>query len=1338
MKRIKTHILRRCFAFLMAAIVLAGTAITSPMTAHAADGTLNFQTGELISYGDYYTTKMSVDNNGTAYCVQPMKKTPAAGSYQYDLLGKDSALRKALYYLPGGYGYEEQNIAGTYLSGWSENDRYVIGHLVASYVYSNYDAGSGAFYGAPQSYIDKAVEIANAIQGLPAPPDSFRAFIIPSDSNQTVAGCWYEKPYGWIEIQKSTANSSVSDGNGNYSLKGAQYGIYQGSNLVETLTTDENGYAKSGDLEVGSYTIKELSPSPGYALDTNAYDVTVSSGETAKADVKEIPQNNPLSLVLQKLDADLKDAIPQGAASLKDAEFTVKFYTTISDTDPAAGGSEPARTWVFRTGEDGKISFTEEYKVSGDEFYYASDGKTLCVPLGTVTIQETKAPAGYQLNETVFVLPISSSGTEETVSAYQAPDVPDAVIRGGVKVQKRDLETGGTTPQGSATLEGAEFAITSLNENPVVVDGTTYQKDEVVLTIKTDASGLASTAADALPYGSYRVDEVTPPTGYLGEGTLSAEFTISKNGEMVDLTGEDSSISNQIIRGGVKVQKRDIETGEAAAQGGATLEGAEFTITSLNANPVIVDGETYENGEIVLTLVTDEKGLASTAKDALPYGHYRVDETKAPKGYLNEGRISLEFDITEDGKIVELTETGSSIENQVIRGDLELVKVSDGDLSRLAGVPFTITSKTTGESHTIVTDKNGYASTSAEWNKHTSNTNRGETAEDGIWFGTSEPDDSKGALIYDTYTIEEQRCEANEGRNLLTFDVEVYRDSVTIDLGTLTNDKVEIATTALDKESGSHMAKPDDKVTIVDTVEYEGLKKGVEYRVVGTLMNKETGEPFEIDGKPVTAETTFTAKKSTGSVEVEFTFDATGLGGTTVVCFEELWQDDLKMAVHADIEDQDQSIFFPEIGTQVKDSETGLQMAHADEEVTLIDTVSYSNVPAGEELTLQGILMDKETGEALEIDGETVTSELTFTPESTEGTVDVEFTFNATEAAGKTLVVFESLYYGEEEIASHQDLSSPEQTLVLPSVSTTAANPELGNQTGLAKAEASITDVAEYTNLIAGETFTIRGTLMDQETGEELLIDEKPVTAEAEFTPEETSGTTELTFTFNAEALAGKTLVVFEEILYKDQVVASHRDISSDPQSIYFPQIGTSATDGEDGDQEILADSEVTIKDTVSYENLIPGASYLLKGVLMDQETGEELLLDGNPVTAETAFTPEERSGSVEVVFTLDGSSLAGKSLVVFETLYYVDADGTQREICSHKDIDDAGQTVHLSENPPEVPEEPTETPSVSNPVKTGDDAPILLYLGIGAGALVLAGALTVLYLHRRKQKDNQ
>ena len=765
------------------------------------------------------------------------------------------------------------------------------------------------------------------------------------------------------------------------------------------------------------------------------------------------------------------------------------------------------------------------------------------------------------------------------------------------------------------------------------------------------------------------------------------------------------------------------------------MEGAEFTIITLNENPVIVNGETYENGEAVLTLTTDEDGLASTGADTLPYGHYRVDETKAPEGYLNEGRISLEFDVTENGKIVELTAEDQSISNQVIRGDLELVKVSDGDLSRLAGVPFTITSKTTGESHTIVTDRNGYASTSAEWNKHTSNTNRGETAEDGIWFGSSDPDDSKGALIYDTYTVEEQRCEANEGRNLFSFDVEVYRDSVTIDLGTLTNDKVEIATTALDQESGSQMAKPDDKVTIVDTVEFEGLKKGVEYKVIGTLMNKETGEALEINGEPVTSETTFTAKKSTGSVEVEFTFDATGLEGTTVVCFEELWQEDLKLAVHADISDQDQSIYFPSIGTQVKDSETGAQIAHADEEVTLIDTVSYANVQPGEELTLQGVLMDKETGEELLIDGEPVTAETTFTPEKSEGTVDVEFTFNASEVSGKTIVVFESLLYKDEEIAQHKDLDSTEQTLVLPSVNTTATNPDTGSQIGLTQEDAAIQDVAEYTNLIPGETFTIRGVLMDQETEKEFLINEQPVTAEAEFTPEESSGSVELSFHFDASALSGKTLVVYEEILYKDQVVASHRQIDSPSQSIYYPEIGTTASDADDGDQEALADEEVTIKDAVAYKNLVPGLTFRAEGVLMDKETGEQLLIDGQPVTSEVEFTPEESSGTVEVSFTFNGSNLAGKTLVVFEKLYLISGD-SEIPVASHEDLESTEQSVLLSENPPEVPEE--DTPDVSAPVKTGDETNLMLYLIIGGVAiLVLAGTGGYLLYKRRHNKKN-
>lgn len=240
--------IHRLLAFLLAVLVTVGTVFSGGMTVHAADGTVSFHAGANIPYGNYFTSRMTFDGNNTAYCVEPLKKTPASGSYSYDLLAKDSPLRKALYYLNGGYGYEK-TVKDKYFSGWSDDNSYVIGHLVVAYIYAGYSSDTGAFHGAPQSFIDKAKEVTEAIKSLPAPPENFRAFIIPGSGSQTVVGSWYQVPYGYLEIRKSSANASVSDGNSNYSLQGAEYGIYQGDELVQTLTTDKNGYAKSGELE---------------------------------------------------------------------------------------------------------------------------------------------------------------------------------------------------------------------------------------------------------------------------------------------------------------------------------------------------------------------------------------------------------------------------------------------------------------------------------------------------------------------------------------------------------------------------------------------------------------------------------------------------------------------------------------------------------------------------------------------------------------------------------------------------------------------------------------------------------------------------------------------------------------------------------------------------------------------------------------------------------------------------------------------------------------------------------------------------------------------------------
>ena len=785
---------RRVLAFMLSVLTMLTAFGTLATTAFAADGTLHFNSGETIAYGDYYTTRMTFDGENTAYCLEPMKKPPEEGDYSYNLLPENSPIRKALYYLNGGYGYDTVTRDKCF-HGWSDTDAYVIGHLAVAYIFDNYNDKGGAFYGAPANYVAKAKEVVKVIDSLPAPPQTFRAFILPVENHQTIAGSWYEKPYGWIELYKSTANGSLSEGNRNYSLKGAKYGIYQRETQIAVLTTGENGYAKSGELEEGSYTVREIEASPGFAVDTNGYDVTVESDVTATLKVQEVPQNNPMDIVLQKIDSETQKKESQGAASLEHAEFTVKFFEEQMDSNPEEAGKTAERMWVFQTDQEGKVKFTKEYFVSGDEFYYQMDGTTPCLPLGTVTVQETKAPEGYLINSEIFVQKITGDRKAETVSCYQTASIPE----------------------------------------------------------------------------------------------------------------------------------------------------------------------------------------------------------------------------------------------QVYRGDLEFVKVGDGEQNRLANVPFTITSKTTGESHIIVTDKNGYASTSSDWVKHSQNTNRGESSSDGIWFGSGPVDDNRGALPYDTYLLEEERCEANEGMNLLKIEVTIYKDSVTVPLGTLTDDKIEIGTTALDQETESHISKPDEKVTIVDTVEYEGLKKGQEYQLIGTLMDQKTGEPILIDGKPVTAEKIFKAKKSKGTVKVTFTFDGVSLKGKTVVVFEELYQEDLKLAVHADISDEDQTIYFPQIHTTAKDSTDGDQEIMESEKMTIVDTVAYENLEIGKKYKVAGVIMDKTTGKELLIQDKPVTGETVFETKEAKGTVDVNFTFDGTGLAGKELVVFEKLYLvskeGESEVSTHEDLEDQGQTV---------------------------------------------------------------------------------------------------------------------------------------------------------------------------------------------------------------------------------------------------------------------------------------------------------------------
>ena len=663
---------------------------------------------------------------------------------------------------------------------------------------------------------------------------------------------------------------------------------------------------------------------------------------------------------------------------------------------------------------------------------------------------------------------------------------------------------------------------------------------------------------------------------------------ITEDGELAALSGSNQySVLDKVIRGGVKIQKRDLETKDTKAQGGATLKDTAFEIISLNDNAVLVNGKLYNKNEVVKTIHTGVDGIATTAADTLPYGKYHIEESNAPEGYLTDGAKPIEFEITEDGKIVDLTDEAHSIYNQIKRGDIEGVKIGAGTHKRLANVPFRITGKTTGESHIIVTDANGQLSTSSDWVSHKQNTNAGKTSEDGIWFGTSTPDDSKGALLYDTYTIEELRCDSNKGMTLIpAFDVVVSRNKVVVDLGTLTDEyepEITIHTTATDKVTGEKSIVAGKNVTIVDTVTLDGLTKGTKYQLKGWQMVKSENAQLLIDGQPVESNYTFTAKKSEMEVEVSYTFNASALGGKDLVTFEELYDlsnpdEPIKVAEHKDIEDEGQTVTIEErvieIHTNAVDKATGEKMIVAGKEVTVIDTVILDGLEKGPTYQLKGWQMVKSENAQLLIGGEPVESDYTFTAKDSSMEVQIAFTFNASELAGKDLVTFEELYDLSNpdeptKVAEHKDIEDEGQTVTITeriiTMHTIATDKATGEKTIEVDDKVTIVDTVTLDGLEKGVKYTLKGWEMVKSENAELLANGKRVENDLTFTATDTKMEVQIEFTFNASELAGKELVTLEElydVTNPDEPikVAEHKDIKDEGQTVTIKEKPESPT----------------------------------------------------------------------------------------------------------------------------------------------------------------------------------
>lgn len=542
-----------------------------------------------------------------AVCVEHSVVTPGLGSPTGTPVESfNQELRKVLYY--GSHG------PGAILST-SDKD-WVVTSLVASRANGD-TAGTNA-----------ATSFMNTIAGLPEAPSNFHVWVVDTNGGATQdLAYWTLDEKGYVNLNKVSANPEITNGNSYYSLAGAVYGVYTEwgcYNEVGRLTTDEWGNTNTLELNAGTYYVKEITAPIGFALDYTTYEVVVTAGQTATVYTSDFPQSAPVAILLHKKDYDTNTDVPQGSASLESAEFTVKYFSGLYDTNPEEQGIQPTRTWILKTDENGRCRLDDNYKISGDDFWKNSFG-VATLPIGTITIQETKAPEGYLLNPEIFIRQITSDGSAESVNTYNEPVIPETVMKGSVELYKSDDESGNA-------LAGAVYGI-------YFHDGTEVGR------LTTDEAGYAK--SDLLPYGQYYLQEITAPNGYVLDNT-QYPFTISTDGQVITI---NTTNKNQlgIIEG--------TKTGEV-------LTGSDFRLTELgmmyssiyevqglpNAmyeiyakeDIVTPDGTIqYTTGQMVETVTTDENG--QFASQQLYLGTYVIKEKTAPEGYVQD---TTEYEVT--------------------------------------------------------------------------------------------------------------------------------------------------------------------------------------------------------------------------------------------------------------------------------------------------------------------------------------------------------------------------------------------------------------------------------------------------------------------------------------------------------------------------------------------------------------------------------------------------------------------------------------------------------------------------------------------------------------------
>ena len=1188
---------------------------------------------------------------------------------------------KALYYGAGGPGEDViRGITGT--GDYGAND--IVTHVAVSEIYSRLGysrskIGDG-FIDASGKLKDLVYRFVGAIEDLPV-PDNYYGYVTEKNGysyvgypRQNFAFGSYSLTEGMAKVRKVSARPDITDHNQCYSLKEARYWVYKSKETAlargddgwvsgGTLVTDENGVSNTITLSPGTYYLIEGVSPQGFALSDEVYTFTVSYGQTTEINVTDQIAGVPASLTIEK---KCRNAGDKNINTLEGTQFTIDYYDGYYDesTLPA----DPARSWIIEVvKENGKYtaSLSSDCLVRGS--LYQMDGKPM-LPLGTITIKETKAAPGYVNDgmfgdsdmyigqiiqdpdkEPAFAQLVDISGTRAADNSFEVSDTPE---KPSIRTQARDAVSGT-----QAAFAGGEVTIEDTVTYSNLIAGDEYSLSGKLIDRETgeiikDAGGKEVTAEKT--FTAEAIDgEVSLSFTFEADSTLAGRSTVvfetllSEGEELAahtDAADESQTIrfpgirtcavspltDDHIVPAVENAQIKDTVFYENLIPG--TQYRLRSTVMDRSTGEVLCVGEeevmsemTFipekETGQTEVIFRFDASGLQG--KDFVVFEELYIGETLIA-AHRDPGDAGQTVSVP--GVLTDVSDRDTSEKNSLAAKDRVIV-----DSISYSGLTAGKTYEITGEVRIRTEDAENFEEAEIVPAEIVSARGAGKVTFDAQKV-TFIPEGEENVPVSGVLLVG-FKVDASElaGENLVVgetvrfkgMDIAVHRD---IRDDNQTDHIPNGFTTAVDTSTGIKNTLAAENRVLKDTFRYENLIPGMTYRFTGRVMVKTgTGEEgadvleeipsFMSDetGSPVeNGFVEFVPEERNGSLDLYFSINAADLENREVTVFETVSIGGAPVIVHEAL-DGTQTLYVPEGRTSVIDSETGDRIAFPDKEVTLIDTMVYRNLIPGKEYTVRGRVMRKSTA-------------------------------------------------GE-----------------IPS--------------SLTKASYARTEGDEAQN-----------------PGGEIAVSENTVT----FTPDTEDGALALTFEFDASQLRGEDVVVFERVCYNGREVIVHENIDDESQTVHLPGGHTTADDPESGGRTIKAGGRVIIRDQVHYENLIPGAEYSVRGKMMLKPSGKEKIRElkakmvdqsGNEIK-ERVFTPMEPDGTVEVLFEVNSDGLAGRSVVAFEKMEFLNpGNRTGAAVFCHEDPEDRDQTVKFVG---------TETPGS----RTGDqNKPLLWFLALAAAA---------------------